>query len=106
MRCLPERGRIGIFNRSYYEEVLVVRIHPEFLDRQRLPVMSSHLWAERFEDINAHELHLARNGTVIRKILPQRFAGGAGAAICRAAARPGQELEILRCRPEGAAALE
>ena len=68
-KCLPERGRIGIFNRSYYEEVLVVRVHPEFLARQRLPVslLTEKLWAERFEDINAYERHLARNGVVIRK---------------------------------------
>jgi PPK2 family polyphosphate:nucleotide phosphotransferase len=66
---LPERGRIGIFNRSYYEEVLVVRVHAELLAAQRLPpkLVGKRLWAERFEDINALEQHLARNGTVIRK---------------------------------------
>jgi PPK2 family polyphosphate:nucleotide phosphotransferase len=66
---LPERGRIGIFNRSYYEEVLVARVHPELLDNQRLPreVMTRHIWKERFEDIRASELHLARSGFVIRK---------------------------------------
>src|SRR5881409_2927432 len=54
-RCLPERGRIGIFNRSYYEEVLVVRVHARLLDAQRLPpsVVSTRIWTERFEDINA-----------------------------------------------------
>jgi PPK2 family polyphosphate:nucleotide phosphotransferase len=68
-RALPERGRIGIFNRSYYEEVLVVRVHPEVLGREKLPkeVVTRRLWAERYEDINAYERHLARNGTVIRK---------------------------------------
>jgi PPK2 family polyphosphate:nucleotide phosphotransferase len=68
-RCLPERGRIGIFNRSYYEEVLVVRVHPKLLAAERLPpsVVSRHIWKERFEDINAYEQHLARSGTVIRK---------------------------------------
>jgi PPK2 family polyphosphate:nucleotide phosphotransferase len=71
-RCgvrLPERGRIGIFNRSYYEEVLVVRVHPEFLEGQRLPpgLVGQRLWTERFEDINAFERHLARNGTRILK---------------------------------------
>jgi PPK2 family polyphosphate:nucleotide phosphotransferase len=68
-RCLPERGRIGIFNRSYYEEVLVVRVHPELLARQRLPAApaTSRLWRERFEDINTHERYLARNAVVIRK---------------------------------------
>jgi PPK2 family polyphosphate:nucleotide phosphotransferase len=68
-RCLPERGRIGIFNRSYYEEVLVVRAHPEYLKPQRLPpdVPFERLWSERYESIRAHEEHLARNGTVILK---------------------------------------
>lgn len=68
-RAVPERGRIGIFNRSYYEEVLVVRVHPEWLDRQRLPDRrrGKAFWRDRYEDINAFERHLARNGTVIRK---------------------------------------
>ena len=67
--CLPERGRIGIFNRSYYEETLVVRVHPEFLGKQRLPekLITKNIWKERFEDINAYERYLARNGVVIRK---------------------------------------
>lgn len=64
---LPERGRIGIFNRSYYEEVLVVRVHPEYLKPQRLPWMTPAIWEERFESIRDHERHLARNGTVILK---------------------------------------
>ena len=66
---LPERGRIGIFNRSYYEEVLVVRVHPEFLERQKLPpkLVTKKIWDERYEDINAYERYLARNGFVIRK---------------------------------------
>jgi PPK2 family polyphosphate:nucleotide phosphotransferase len=66
---VPERGRIGIFNRSYYEEVLVTRVHKELLEREHLPpsLMTKNIWKERFEDINAHELHLARNGIVIRK---------------------------------------
>jgi PPK2 family polyphosphate:nucleotide phosphotransferase len=66
-KCLPERGRIGIFNRSYYEEVLVVRVHPEFLQAQKLPAVTADIWKERFEDIHAYERHLTRNGTVIRK---------------------------------------
>ncbi len=68
-RALPERGRIGIFNRSYYEEVLVVRVHPEILAHQRLPpeLVGKKIWRERFEDINAFERYLGRNGTVIRK---------------------------------------
>ncbi|MGQ0658964.1 MAG: polyphosphate kinase 2 family protein [Chromatiales bacterium] len=68
-RCLPERGRIGIFNRSYYEEVLVVRVHTEILARQRIPekLVTEDIWQERFEDINAFERYLSRNGTVVRK---------------------------------------
>jgi PPK2 family polyphosphate:nucleotide phosphotransferase len=66
---LPERGRIGIFNRSHYEEVLVVKVHPEFLERQRLPDMPrmKKLWNERYESIRDFEKHLARNGTTIVK---------------------------------------
>jgi PPK2 family polyphosphate:nucleotide phosphotransferase len=69
MRCLPERGRIGIFNRSYYEEVLVVRVHPELLRAQRLPgeLVTKHIWDERLADIAAFERYLARNGVVILK---------------------------------------
>jgi PPK2 family polyphosphate:nucleotide phosphotransferase len=68
-RALPERGRIGVFNRSYYEEVLVVRVHPEYLDSQQLPgdVNRETLWADRYASIRAHEEHLARNGTVVLK---------------------------------------
>ena len=66
---LPERGRIGIFNRSYYEEVLVVRVHRELLERQKLPdeVVDKNIWQRRFQSINALEQHLARNGTRIVK---------------------------------------
>ena len=69
VKALPERGRIGIFNRSYFEEVLVVRVHPEILDGEKLPasLVTRHVWKERFEDINAFERHLSRNGTLIRK---------------------------------------
>jgi PPK2 family polyphosphate:nucleotide phosphotransferase len=68
-RCLPERGRIGIFNRSYYEETLVVRVHQEYLKAQHLPpsLVTPGIWKERFDDINAHEQYLARNGVLIRK---------------------------------------
>jgi PPK2 family polyphosphate:nucleotide phosphotransferase len=71
-RCqhhLPESGCIGIFNRSYYEEVLVVRVHPEFLARQKLPpsLVDRKIWDRRYQDIRAFERHLARNGTVVRK---------------------------------------
>jgi PPK2 family polyphosphate:nucleotide phosphotransferase len=66
---LPERGRIGIFNRSYYEEVLIVRVHPELLERQKLPkpLAGKDIWNQRFDDICAFERHLARNGTRILK---------------------------------------
>jgi len=68
-RCLPERGHIGIFNRSYYEEVLVVRVHPEILKSQKTPqsLVGKNVWEERFEDIRCFERHMARSGTVIRK---------------------------------------
>ena len=68
-RALPERGRIGIFNRSYYEEVLVVRVHPGILGGQHIPppLVGKRIWKERLEDIAAHERYLARNGYVIRK---------------------------------------
>jgi len=68
-QALPERGRIGIFNRSYYEEVLIVRVHKPILKTERIPheLLGKHLWRDRFEDINAYERYLARNGTVIRK---------------------------------------
>jgi PPK2 family polyphosphate:nucleotide phosphotransferase len=68
-KSLPERGRIGIFNRSYYEEVLVVRVHPEYLQKQKLPerLVTKRVWQERYEDIAAHERYLSRNGVAIRK---------------------------------------
>jgi len=70
-RALPERGRIGIFNRSYYEETLVVRVQPELLEYQRLPATpapgTDEFWQARYEDINAFERHMSRNGTVIVK---------------------------------------
>ena len=70
MKALPERGRIGIFNRSYYEDVLVTRVHPERLAEQQLPdrLVTKRIWLDRFEDIKAIEQYLSRQGTVIRKI--------------------------------------
>jgi PPK2 family polyphosphate:nucleotide phosphotransferase len=70
MKCVPQRGRIGIFNRSYYEELLVVRVHPELLEKQKLPksLVTKHVWQERFEDINAFERYLTRNGIGVLKI--------------------------------------
>lgn len=69
-RCnknLPERGRFGIFNRSYYEEVLVVRVHPEYLGAQRLPVNGNNIWKKRFQDITQFEKYLHHNGILVRK---------------------------------------
>jgi PPK2 family polyphosphate:nucleotide phosphotransferase len=68
-KCLPERGRIGIFNRSYYEEVLVVRVHPQILAKQKLPprLVTKRIWKERYEDVAAHERYLARNGVLVLK---------------------------------------
>ena len=69
VRALPERGRIGIFNRSYYEEVLVVRVHEELLNAQKLPtsLISKNIWRERYEDIHNFERYLTRNGVIVRK---------------------------------------
>jgi PPK2 family polyphosphate:nucleotide phosphotransferase len=68
-KSLPERGRIGIFNRSYYEEVLAVRVHPEFLGKQRLPptLVNKKIWDHRYQDISAFERYLTRNGIAVRK---------------------------------------
>src|SRR5260370_20615670 len=69
MKSLPNRGHIGIFNRSYYEEVLAVWVHPEFLAKQRIPpqLVGKEIWSERFEDIRNFEQYLGRNGVVVRK---------------------------------------
>jgi PPK2 family polyphosphate:nucleotide phosphotransferase len=69
MKCVPERGRIGIFNRSYYEEVLVVRVHSDLLKAQKIPssLITKNIWKERFEDIRAFERYMTRNGILIRK---------------------------------------
>lgn len=69
MKCLPERGHIGIFNRSYYEEVLVVRVHPQILESQKLPqpLVTKHVWQQRFEEINHFERYLAQNGIAVVK---------------------------------------
>ena len=69
MKCMPERGRIGIFNRSYYEETLVVRVHQDFLEKQKIPrdLITKDIWKERFQDIRSFERYLTRNGVAIRK---------------------------------------
>ena len=68
-KYLPERGRIGIFNRSHYEEVLAVRVHPDLLERQKLPpsVSKKNIWKHRFQEIRGFERHLTRNGTLVLK---------------------------------------
>lgn len=68
-RCVPERGRIGIFNRSYYEEVLVVKVHPNILANERLPksLITKDIWKQRYQDIHGFERYLSRNGVVVRK---------------------------------------
>jgi polyphosphate kinase 2 (PPK2 family) len=84
MKCLPNRGQIGIFNRSYYEEVLVVRTHPEFLAKQKLPakLVGKKIWEERFEDIRNFEQYLARRRGGA-KILPSRVEEGTETEVPR-----------------------
>ena len=93
-KALPERGKIGIFNRSHYEETLVVRVHPEYLKSQQLPELQSDskpkksFWKDRYEDINAFERHLHRNGTAIVKFflnVSQEEVFGSRGQCCRAA---------------------
>ncbi len=93
---LPERGRIGIFNRSYYEETLVVRVHPEFLEHAKLPpkLVTKHIWKERFEDINAFERYLARNGYVIRKFFLNVSKKEQKARFLARLDDAGEELEV------------
>ena len=69
MKCLPNRGHIGIFNRSYYEETLVVRVHPELLEKQRIPrkLVTKNIWKDRFQDIRGFERYLNRNGVLVLK---------------------------------------
>ena len=96
-RELPGRGEIGIFNRSYYEEVLVVRVHPENLERQRLPqeARGRDVWKRRYRDINDWERYLTDNGFKHREALPQPLAGGAARPL-PAAHRPARpQLEVL-----------
>ena len=110
MRVLPPAGTIAIFNRSYYEEVLVVRVHPEFLEGQRFAASArkkglDHVWQSRYEDINAFEKTLGKGKHARPEVLSERFARGATKAILGAAGRPGEELEVLGRRPERAGAL-
>ncbi len=99
--CVPERGRIGIFNRSYYEDVLVVRVHPELLEPSASPAgkIDEHFWRDRYEDINAFERHLTRNGTMILKFFLNISQGRARKRLPQAAQGPGKALEVLAGRP-------
>ncbi len=107
MIALPERGRIGIFNRSYYEECLVTRVHPELLAKEKIPprLVTKNIWRERFEDISAIERYLARNGTMILKFFLNVSKAGAARAVSRPAGAAFEELEILDGRHRRARAV-
>ena len=98
-KSLPERGRIGIFNRSYYEEVLVVRVHEEILNGQKLPprLVGKRIWDERLADIANFEDYLTRQGTIILKFF-QCVAQGAEESLYGAARQTGKALEVLGLR--------
>ena len=107
MRHVPARGQIGIFNRSYYEEVLVVKVHQELLARQKMhpSLVTKKIWDERYEDIGNYEKYLSRNGVLVAEILPARVPGRAEAAVHGAPGSAGEELEVLGFRRRGARAL-
>ena len=108
-RDLPERGRIGIFNRSYYEEVLIVRVHPEILRSEGLPDAphdDKTIWHDRYRSIVNLERHLHGNGTRIIKFYPSPLEGGAAKALPRTHRRAGEELEIQPRGHRGAEILE
>ena len=108
IKCLPNRGNIGIFNRSYYEEVLVVRVHPEFLTKQKIPprLLTKDIWQERFQDIRSFERYLSRNGIKIVKFFLQRFQEGAEAPLLGQSRTAREKLEVLRLRHGGTRSLE
>jgi hypothetical protein len=95
-KALPARGMIGIFNRSYYEEVLVVKVHPAILDKADLPPedVHKHIWKHRYEDINNFEQHLVPQRHHDPEVLPERVEGGAEEALPRAPRHPREELEV------------
>ena len=99
-KALPERGRIGIFNRSHYEEVVALKVHPEWLEPQRLPPgeRDERFWQERYEDINTFERHLAPERDEDRQVLPARLEGGAEAAFPRPSRHARQGMEVQRRR--------
>ena len=103
-RCIPERGRIGIFNRSYYEEVLVVKVHPEILNAQHLPtaLVTKDLWKERYEDISNFERYLGRNGVAVRKFFLHVSKEEQRQRFLERLDDPGEELEVLDGGRQGA----
>ncbi len=108
MRNVPARGQIGIFNRSYYEELLVVKVHQELLARQKMhpSLVTKKIWDERYEDISNYEKYLRRNGVRGPQVLPARVEGRAEAPLHGTPGQPGEELEILVIGRCGAGALE
>ena len=108
MKALPERGRIGIFNRSYYEEVLVVKVHPELHERQKLPPgkRGKSFWQERYDDINHFERHLSRNGTLILKFFLHISKDEQKKRFLERLEDPGEALEVLHLGSRRAGLLE
>ena len=106
-RCLPQRGRIGIFNRSYYEEVLVVRVHRELLQRQRIPeeLITKKIWKHRYRGHRRFRELSGRNGIAVRKFFLHTSQGRAAGALSEAPGGAGEELEVLRRRHPRAAVL-
>ena len=106
-KALPERGRIGIFNRSHYEEVLVVRVHPEYLERQRLPksLVGKDIWDHRFKSIREFERHLARNGVLILKFFLHVSKEEQRQRFLARLEEPAQALEVRDGRRRRAQAL-
>ena len=96
-KCLPERGRIGIFNRSYYEEVLIVRVHEEILMQQKIPkpLLGKRIWDERLADIFYFEDYLTRQGVIMSQVLPAGVAGATKKALYEAPGYSREELEVL-----------
>jgi polyphosphate kinase 2 (PPK2 family) len=106
-KAVPERGKIEIFNRSYYEEVLVVRVHPELLEAQQLPqeLMGKEIWEQRYADINNFEKYLARNGVAGLEVLPAPFKGEQKKRFLERR-NAGEKLEVLDGRRTGTRLLE
>ena len=99
MKCLPNRGHIGIFNRSYYEETLVVRVHPEFLAKEKIPpsLITKRVWEERFQDIRSFRALPDPEWNRGGEVLSQCLEGGTKAPVSGAGGFAGQELEVFCC---------